>query len=141
MSTSFLLDANTSATLKEFLPKDSKKTVELGLSARADDMDVINLALLERAVLISSDVGIVSKAKTYQRQYVCLYGLLILPNGIEHQRRILTDLKKGRKVLRFRDIERPLTWPRIRDLNFLVRAGLEGHPHVTELCDCKAWKD
>jgi hypothetical protein len=141
--TPFLIDADTSASLKDLLPgKNARKTTDFGLSIRADDLDVINLAFKQRSILVSSDVRFVQKCGHFQTKYgCCLWGLLLLPNGIEYQRRILSDLMKGRKVLRFREIRHPLTWASIRDLNFLVRAGMQGHPHVTELCDCKAWED
>ena len=65
MSVSFLLDENASATLRELLPgKSARKTVELGLSARADDMDVINLAFEQRSVLVSSDVRLILKCRS-----------------------------------------------------------------------------
>ena len=142
MLTPFLLDHNTSVSLRDFLPgKNVKKSTDCGLSARADDMDVIDLALVRRLILVSSDVGLISKCKQFQRKNsCCLWGLLILPSGIEHQKRILSDLQKKKTLLRFREIESPLAWANIRDWNFLVKAELEGHPHVTELCDCGEWK-
>ncbi len=142
MLTPFLLDHNTSELLRDFLPGTNvKKSTEWGLNARADDMDVINLASMRGLILVSSDVGLISKCKQFQRKNsCCLWGLLILPNGIEHQKRILSDLQKKKTLLKFREMDSPLAWANIRDWNFLVKAELKGHPHVTELCNCKAWE-
>lgn len=142
MLTPFLLDQNTSELLGDFLPGNNvKKSTEYGLSARADDMDVINVAFMRGLILVSSDVGLISKCKQFQRKNsCCLWGLLILPSGIEHQKRILSDMQKKKTLLKFREVEAPLAWANIRDWNFLVKTELEGPPALTELCDCKAWK-
>jgi hypothetical protein len=43
----------------------------------------------------------VNKCRQYQLRFgLCLFGLLVLPDGVENQRRILQDLKKGKKRLR-----------------------------------------
>jgi hypothetical protein len=117
-------------------------TVQGGLSKDADDMAVIDLAYRQRGILVTTDHGIVNKCRQYQlRGGSCLFGLLVLPDGVENQRRILQDLKKGKKRLRFSKLERTLTWSIVRDFNFLVRAQSAGHPHVLELCDCRVWDE
>jgi hypothetical protein len=143
MAVPFLLDANISPSLESVLPDDRiKKTTDFGLSARADDMEVINLADMQDSILVSSDVGLIMKCRQFQRDNNrCLWGLLILPSGIEYQKRILKDLSKGRTVLQFKEIQHPLTWTQVREFNLLVRAELQGDPHVTPLCNCRAWED
>ncbi len=142
MNVPFLLDSSLSESLKTLFPGgNAQKTNACGLSQNADDIDVIDLAYARRAVLVTTDHGIVTKCKAFQKQHDCMYGLLILPNGIEVQRHILGDLRKERKKLRFHKLNQPLTWAKIRDYNFLVRTQLSGHPHVSELCDCEVWRE
>jgi predicted nuclease of predicted toxin-antitoxin system len=101
VSVPFLLDDNLSEVLTELLPgQNVRKTVELGLSPRADDLHVINLAFEQRRILVSSDIRFIPKCRSFQtKNNCCLWGLVILPNGIEHQRRILSDFRGGRKIV------------------------------------------
>ena len=105
--------------------------------ARADDMDVIELANRRHAILVTADYGIVRKCKIWQEQHrECLYGLLLLPQGIEFQRRILRDIKRGRRKLLHSQYERSATWLDVRDDNLLIQAHQEDFPQVGELCKC-----
>jgi hypothetical protein len=113
-------------------------SVECGLSSRADDMDVIEQASQRRALLVSSDRGLLEKCRQYQAQRrTCLWGLLILPVGIESQRRILQDLKLNRRKIAHPKIDRPVTWKDVREDNLAVVARIEGNPLVTDLCECE----
>ena len=143
---SFLLDASVSSPqLIQLLSSGSTSvltTVAGGLPKNADDMAVIDLAYRQGSTLATTDHGITNKCRHYQtRAGVCLFGLLILPDGIENQRKILQDIRKGKKRLRFSPLDRGLTWSLIRDYNFLVRAPSQGHPHVLEMCECKVWQE
>jgi hypothetical protein len=144
--TSFLLDASISTqSIISLLATGSaavQTTVRRGLPKDADDLTVIDLAYHQRATLVTTDHGIVNKCRQYQlRTGACLFGLLVLPDGVENQRRILQDLKKGKQRLRFSKLDRSLTWSLVRDFNFLVRAQAAGHPHVLDLCDCRVWEE
>jgi hypothetical protein len=116
-------------------------SVDCGLSSRADDMDVIAQASERRALLVTSDQGLLAKCKQYQAQRrTCLWGLLILPAGIETQRKILEDLRMHRRKLLHPKIDRPVTWKDAREDNLAVVARLQGNPEVTDLCDCM-WEE
>jgi hypothetical protein len=134
----YLLDASVSAGLKDSFPRDAVVTsLECGLTARADDRDVINLALERRSLLITADQGFLQKCKNYQKQRGdCLFGLLILPQGIQFQGCILEDVERQRKKLLHPQIDRAVTWADVRDDNLVVIAHLEGNPTVIDLCDC-----
>jgi hypothetical protein len=138
----YLLDASVSAGLKDSFPRDAVITsVEGGLTARADDKDVINLALERRSLLVTADQGFLQKCKNYQKQRGnCLFGLLILPQGIQFQEGILEDVERQRKKLLHPQIDRSVTWADVRDENLVVIAHLEGNPTVMDLCDCP-WID
>jgi len=88
----YLLDASVPHDLKDRFPHDAVVTsVECGLTARADDMDVINLASERRSLLITADQRFLQKCRRYQDQrHDCLYGLLILPQGIQFTRNVVT---------------------------------------------------
>jgi hypothetical protein len=69
-----------------------------------------------------------------------LYGLLMLPDGIEIQKRLLGDLRQGTKQMRHPRYDRPLTWADVHDDNLLVKVHKSGDPDVEKLCNC-AWED
>lgn len=85
---------------------------------------------------------IIKKCRDFQGRSSrgCLYGLLMLPNGILIQRRILEEIKTGVKQMRHPHHDRPLTWADIHDDNFLVKAHKDGDPDVEDLCNCP-WED
>jgi hypothetical protein len=134
----YLLDTSVSPGLKESFPRDAVvTTVECGLTARAADQDVINLALERRSLLVTADQGFLQKCRRFQEQRRdCMFGLLILPQGVQFQERILKDLKSGRKKLLHPQIDRSVNWADVRDENLVVIAHLEGEPAVIDLCDC-----
>jgi hypothetical protein len=120
----------------------TETTLECGLKPHADDVEVIDLALRRHAILVTVDVKIIQKCKDYQDRSSreCLYGLLMLPDGILIQRRILEELRTGAKQMRHARYDRPLTWADVHDDNLLVKAHKSGDPDVEELCNC-AWDD
>jgi hypothetical protein len=74
-------------------------------------MEVIDLAAIRHAILVTADIRILPKCKSYQdRSKDCLYGLQLLPDGIEIQRRLLSDLRQGTKQMRHARYDYPLTW-------------------------------
>jgi hypothetical protein len=141
MRPTFILDNNVKH-LKTLLPRgQAKTTVECGLRPEADDIAVIGLAYERKAILVTSDVGIVKKSKRFQSQRsVCLFGLLILPDGLEQQLRLLNDIRSRRKVFRHQQFERTVTWNNIREENLFVNARMAGQPGLQDLCDCD-WED
>jgi hypothetical protein len=136
-----VLDANLSPALADFFRGDAALTTELGLRPRADDFDVIALASDCHSMLVTADQGFVRKCKIWQEQNRrCLYGLLLLPQGIEHQRRILADIQRRRRKLLHPHFETSVTWADVHDGNLLVQTHVEGFPQVSDLCKCP-WED
>lgn len=138
----FLLDHMVVGLKPDFRESVTETTLECGLKPHADDMEVIDLALRRHAILVTVDVKIIQKCKDYQDRSArdCLYGLLMLPDGILIQRRILEELRAGTKQMRHSRYDRPLTWADVHDDNLLVKAHKSGDPDVEELCKC-AWDD
>jgi hypothetical protein len=133
----FLLDHMVVALKPDFRDGVTETTLECGLEPHADDMEVIDLASRRHAILVTVDVKIIKKCRDFQdrssRQ--CLYGLLMLPDGILIQRRILEEIKTSVKQMRHPHYDRPLTWADIHDDNLLVKAHKDGDPDVEELCN------
>lgn len=107
----FLLDHMVLRFKPEFRESITETILDGGLEPTADDMEVIDLAMIRHAILVTADVGIPTKCKTYQdRSGDCLYGLLLLPDGIEIQKRLLSDLRQGTKLMRHTRYDKPPTW-------------------------------
>jgi hypothetical protein len=133
----FLLDHAVLALKPEFREGITETILDGGLKANADDMEVIDLAAIRHAILVTADVGILQKCKVYQdRSRDCLYGLLLLPDGFEIQKRLLSDLRQGTKQMRHARYDRPLTWADVHHDNLLVKVHRNGDPGVEELCTC-----
>jgi len=133
-----LLDINLSQELADFFPYgDAALTTQFTLKPRADDLDVIALASERHSILVTADQGFIKKCRIWQEQHRdCLYGLLLLPQGIELQRRILEGIKQGRRKLLHSQYEKSATWLDVHDDNLLIQAHREGFPQVRELCKC-----
>lgn len=98
----FLLDHMVLGLKPEFREGITETILDGALKRDADDMEVIDLALIRHAILVTADVGILPKCTMYQdRSRDCLYGLLLLPDGIEIQKRLLSDLRQGAKQMRW----------------------------------------
>jgi hypothetical protein len=121
----------------EFREGITETILDGGLEPTADDMEVIELALIRHAILVTADVKIPAKCKTYQdRSGDCLYGLLLLPDGIEIQKRLLSELRQGTKQIRHARYDKPLTWADVHHDNLLIKLHKSGDPDVGELCNC-----
>ncbi len=138
----FLLDVSVSPQLgSSFFHGNALPSTAYGLRSDADDMDVIDLASDRHSLLITADIGFVQRCRRVQdQQKFCLFGLLVLPQGIETQRRILGDISKGRKRLVHPQFERPVTWADVHEENLLVVAHIDGCPQVSDLCHCR-WEE
>ena len=135
-----LLDMNLSSGLADYFP-DATSTTQLGLRPRADDFDVIALTNDRHSMLVTADQGFIRKCKVWQEQHrECLYGLLLLPQGIEYQRRFFEDIQRRRQKLFHPEFEAPATWADVRYENLLVEVHVDGFPCVSDLCKCP-WED
>ena len=133
----FLLDHAVLALKPEFRQGITETILDEGLKPDADDMEVIDLAAIRHAILVTADIRILPKCKRYQDlSKDCLYGLLLLPDGIEVQRRLLRDLRPGTKQIRHVRYGYPLTWADVHHDNLLVKVRKSGDPSVEELCNC-----
>jgi hypothetical protein len=134
----FLLDNSVKDLRPYFRDGITETTIDHRLAPHADDMDVIDLGWRRRAIIVTTDLKFPEKCKTYERQTNgCLAGLLLLPDGIEFQKRVLDELRSGkRKMLYSAHYSKPLTWADINGDNLIIKTYRDSNPAVSELCDC-----
>jgi len=107
---------------------------------RLEDEEVIDCAFKREAILLTTEQRFIAKCREYQKFLVgkgerCCFGLVILyPDTEFAQSRVLNDLKRGRKKIRYRN--RMQSWQDVLDDNLVVRIQANGQPIVSELCDC-----
>src|SRR5437016_6263029 len=95
----FLLDRDVSKVVSLFPRKRTKTLADVGLSERARDSEIVREAW-ERDLTIVTGNGddFVREINAFQGRTTradCreLYGLVVLPNGYEHQKRLLQGLE------------------------------------------------
>jgi len=140
----FILDNSLSDSLKPYFPSlSAKKTVEYGLKSNAkDNPEVVALAFRQKAILVTTDIKMVEHCKAYQRSLSrklarkCVFGLLLLPDGDESQKRVLGDIKSGKRNLRHKQYKGHVTWEYVRTDNLVVNARTQDL-QIQELCDCE----
>ncbi len=138
----FLLDHMVIGLKPEFRGGVTHTTLEKGLKPDSDDVEVIDLAWKLHATLVTADVGILKKCKDYQaKRKACLYGLLMLPDNIVIQKRLLADVRTGVKKMFRPGRNRPLTWGDINQDNLLVKLHRGGNPVIQRLCNCDLDRD
>jgi hypothetical protein len=136
----FILDNDLGECIKEYLPREARRTVEFGLPPHAaDNPDVLDLCQREEAILVTADVEFPRHFRKYQKAHnYCCWGLILLPAEEPKQIDVLKRAKAGKlnlkhpkeEIFRFEDV-------RMDNLLVNLRAN---PPYVAELCDCE-WMD
>ena len=137
----FIIDNNLkNPRIKEYLPRDSKTTVELGLRPNAlDNLDVVDICARKAAILVTADTGFPLHFRDYQKSTNdCCWGLMLLPDGIEKQLNVLQKLKDGKIKLTHPKLE-TFNFESARHDNLFINLRANP-PQIGELCDCK-WGD
>jgi hypothetical protein len=140
----FILDNCLSDSLKPYFPSGSvKRTIEYGLKSNAEDNpEVVALAFRQKAILVTKDIKMIEHCKAYQKTLSrkldrkCVFGLLLLPDGEESQKRVLGDIKSGRRKLHHKQYKGQVAWEYVRTDNLVVNARTPDL-QIQELCDCK----
>lgn len=107
----FIIDEDLGDALKEYLPADSRTTVECGLRKGTPDFPfVLDLCQREEAMLVMADIEFPKHVKRYQLSHNdCCWGLMLLPDGELKQIERLKELKEGKIKL---------THPKIKNFKF-----------------------
>ena len=133
----FLLDRDVSKVAALFPKKRTKTLSDVGLSERAKDSEIVREAW-ERELTIVTGNGddFVREIKAFQGRTTradCheLYGLIVLPNGYERQKRLLQGLED-----KLRLGSEKLTWTDVAQKNCFVRVKSSGKPEVRRFKRC-----
>jgi hypothetical protein len=133
----FLLDRNAAKAASLF-PKKRTQTIEqVGLLENATDAQIVRKAWdLRLTIVTANGDDFVKEILRFQDQTKIsdcheMFGLVVLPNGYESQKRLL---QRGRKKLRPGDEK--LTWADVAKKNCYVRLKTGGNPEVTKLPRC-----
>ncbi len=137
----FLLDRDVQA-VADALPASRVVTLaKVGLPATASDDEIIEAACENRCIIVTANGrDFVPKALAYIRQSSrrskgrChdLNGLVVLPSGLEAQRRLL---REGPRRMWYDD--RPVTWLDVSGRSYYVRFKKLGRADVSPLPRCR----
>jgi hypothetical protein len=133
----FLLDRDVSKVASLFPRKRTKSLADVGLSERAKDSEIVRVAW-ERELIIVTGNGddFVREINAFQDRTTridCheLFGLVVLPNGYERQKRLLQGLES-----KLRLGSESLTWTDVSRKNCFVRVMKNGNAEVRRFKRC-----
>lgn len=133
----FLLDRDVSKAVSLFPRKRTKTLADVGLSEEARDSEIVKKAW-ERGLTIVTGNGddfvreiIAFQSRTERNDCHELFGLVVLPNGYEHQKRLLHDLES-----KLRLGTETLKWTDVAQKNCLVKVKKSGLPEVRRFKRC-----
>jgi hypothetical protein len=133
----FLLDRDVSKAASLFPKRRACTVADVGLSETAKDAAIVEKAWeLEATIVTSNGDDFLMEVRKFLRQTKrkdChdLFGLIILPNKFETQRRMLAKL--GSRLL---FDGRKITWDDVWRKNLCVRVVTVGKPEITQLPRC-----
>ncbi len=133
----FLLDRDVSKAAYLFPRRRARTVADVGLSETAKDAAIVEKAWeLEATIVTSNGDDFLREVRKFLRRTKrkdChdLFGLVILPNKFEIQRRTLAELGSR---LRFNG--KKITWDDIWQNNLCVRVVAVGNPEITQLPRC-----
>ena len=133
----FLLDRDVSKTASLFPRRRLKTLADVGLPETARDSEIVREAW-ERGLTIVTGNGDdfvreinAFQARTTRGECHEVYGLVVLPNGYEHQKRLLQGLEDKLRL----GSER-LTWMDIAQKNCFVKVKKNEKPEVRRFKRC-----
>ena len=133
----FLLDRDVSKAASLFPARRTRTVADVGLPENAKDAAIVERAWeLEAIIVTANGDDFLREARKFLRSTKrkdChdLFGLVILPNKYETQKRTLEEL--GAR-LSFRN--RRISWDEVWRQNLCVRVKTTGNPEVTQLPRC-----
>ncbi len=133
----FIIDNDLGPAIKEYLPADSRTTVECGMRPNTPDYPfLLDLCQREEAMFVTADTEFPAHVKRYQREHNdCCWGLLLLPSEELKQIDVLKRLRDGKIKLKHpKDDDFKFDYARHENLFINLRAD---PPEVRELCACK----
>lgn len=133
----FLLDRDVSKAASLFPPRRTRTIAQAGLPENATDREIVEKAWkLGRTIVTRNGFEFVREIEKFlseTKRTDChdMFGLVILPNGCESQKRLLPELEKKLWLDR-----KKITWSDVADLDCCVRVKKIGNPEVTRFERC-----
>jgi hypothetical protein len=134
----FLVDRDVSKVAAHLPHKRTLTLDDVGLPEEATDSQIVEEAYERRCTIVTGNAGHFKaemlRFMRVQKQKQCydLNGLLVLPSGYEHQKRLLEDAED-----RLRFGGRKLTWRDIWEMDFYVRLKKSGLHEVWRFPRCR----
>jgi hypothetical protein len=133
----FLLDRDVSKAASLFPAKITRTIMQVGLPDNVGDATIVKKAWKLRRTIVTCNGDDfkreILKFQKQTKQTECreMFGLVVLPNGYENQKRLLqiigTKLRLGTKKL---------TWADVAEKNCYVRVKKSGDPEVKRFPRC-----
>jgi len=133
----FLLDRDVSKAASLFPRKRTKTIAGIGLSEKAFDLTIIREAWERKLTIVTGNgddfVKEIQKFLSQTKRAECheMYGLVVLPNGYERQKRLLRDIEG-----RLRLGSEKITWTDVASHNCYVRVKRTGGLEVRRFPRC-----
>jgi hypothetical protein len=133
----FLFDRDVSKASSLFPASRVRTVAEAGLPDDATDAAIVRKAWELRLTVVTANgddfVSEFNEFLSQTKRTDChdMFGLVILPNGYENQRRSLKGIEK-----KLRLDGRRVTWAVVADKDCCVRVKKEGNPEVTRFPRC-----
>ena len=133
----FLLDRDVSKAAPLFPKKRTKTIADIGLLQDAPDSEIIKEAWERRLTIVTGNgdhfVKEIQKFLAQTKRDECheMYGLLVLPNGYERQKRLLQEIEGRLKLGKER-----LSWADVADRNCCVKVTRLGAIEVRRFPRC-----
>jgi hypothetical protein len=137
LSHTFLLDRDVSKVGSLFAKKRTKTLADVGLRETAPDSEIVRRAWERHCTIVTGNgdhfVKEINKFLAQTKETECheMFGLVVLPNGYERQKRILQNIETGLRL----GTEK-LTWNDIHYRNCYVRVKRTGRAEVRRFPRC-----
>jgi hypothetical protein len=137
LSYAFLFDRDASKAASLFPRKRTKTLADIGLSESAADSKIVREAWQRGLTIITGNgddfVKHFQKFLSQTKKAECheMYGLVVLPNGYELQKRVLRDIETRLKLGREK-----ITWADVANRNCYVRVKRSGGAEVRRFPRC-----
>jgi hypothetical protein len=137
LSYAFLFDRDASKAASLFPKKRTKTLAAIGLSERAADSKIVQEAWRRYLTIVTCNGDDFVKhfleflGQTKKTQCHEMFGLVVLPNGYELQKRALRDIETRLKFGR-----QKITWADVHNRNYYVRVKRSGGAEVRTFRRC-----
>lgn len=133
----FLLDRDVAKAASLFPYKRTKTIEDVGLTQNAPDSEIVRTAWSLELTIVTGNGDDFKReflkflSQTTRKECHEMRGLVVLPNGFEHQRRFLHGIEKTLRLGREK-----LTWADVADLDCYVKLQRSGRATISRFPRC-----